>query len=322
VLVTGASGYVGRHVAASLLRCGAKVRALVRDASTMPPELEGAAEAAVGNLVDPDSLRSAMKSVDLVVHCAAVTTNSVPWWVHEQTNVEGTRAVRDAAREAGVRRLVHVSSVAVYGADSRSPVPESAPLPRNVNRWAYYQRSKIAAEQLVTNGAAGGLEVVVVRPGIIYGPGRLPVPGEVQLGATRVMIGSGKNNLPYVYIDDVVDGILLALTVPGAAGEVYNLADAPDLDAKSLAERTAEILGETLRVLPLPVAPLTMLARALERRREEAGAEIPPQLSQFQIEQRVRDLRYDVSKARTELGWTPAVTLDEGLRRALSPPPD
>ena len=322
VLVTGASGYVGKYVAAGLLRCGATVRALVRDASTMPPELEGAAEAAIGNLVDPDSLRSAMDGVDLVVHCAAVTTNSVPWWVHEQTNVEGTRAVRDAARAAGVRRLVHISSIAVYDAGSRSPVPESAPLPGNVNRWAYYQRSKIAAEQVVANGAGGGPEVVVVRPGIIYGPGRLPVPGEVQLGSTRVMIGSGRNNLPYVFIDDVVDGILLALTVQDAAGEVYNLAGAPDLDARSLAQRVGELKGETTRLLPLPVAPLNALARVLERRREEAGAEIPPQLSRFQIEQRVRDLRYDVSKARAELGWRPRVSLDEGLRRSLAPSQD
>ncbi len=324
VLVTGASGYLGRHVAASLLRCGARVRVLVRDPSTLASDLEGTAEIALGNLIDPESLGSATRGADLVVHCAAVTTNSVPWWVHEQTNVEGTRAVLEAAREAGAGRLVHVSTVAVYGAEEGSDrtLSEKEAPPRKVSRWAYYRRSKLAAEQLVMDGAEGGPEVVVVRPGIVYGPGRLPLPGEVQLGSTRVMIGSGRNHLPYVYVDDVVDGILLALTVPEATGEIYNLADRPELDARSVVHRVAEIKGESIRLLPLPVAPLNALARVLERRRERAGAEIPPTLSRFQIEQRVADVAYDVSKARTQLGWAPAVTLDDGLRRALSPTED
>lgn len=320
VLVTGAAGYLGRHVVTALSRCGADVRALVRDASRVPPEVEAAADVVVGNLVEPESLASATSGVVLVVHCAAVTRNKVPWRLHQQSNVDGTRAVLNAARAVGARRLVHISSVIVYGVHGSSPRPleESEPTQRDVNPWAFYLRSKLAAEQLLMERSDGGPEIVVVRPGIIYGPGAPPTTGLPQLGSTRLLIGRGGNHLPYTYVGNVVDGILLALTVPEAAGQIYNLVDQPTVDVRSVTLRAAEITGEPVRLLPLPVTPLNILAAIIERRHRRHGQDNPPPVSRFHIHSATRDLRYDTSKARRDLGWVPAVGLDEGLRRALS----
>jgi nucleoside-diphosphate-sugar epimerase/predicted dehydrogenase len=316
VLVTGGTGYLGRHLVASLVRCGVEVRSLVRDPSRIPDELAEQAHFVLGNVVDRESLDTAMRDVDYVVHCAAVTTNSVPWHVHEETNVNGTRAVLDAAQQAQVKRLVHVSSVAVYGMGKprRNAFAESAPPPADIDPWAYYLRSKLAAEELVLAGAERTNDVVV-RPGIIYGPGRPPKPGVVQLGVAQVFLGLGRNHLPYTYVDNVVDGILLALRSSQAAGRVYNLVDQPAVRARDVAISYANARGESVRVLSVPVAPVGLLAAVLEHRRARVRASVPPRLSRANIASMTRDIRYDVSRARRELGWTSQVTLQEGLRR-------
>ena len=323
VLVTGAAGYLGRHVASALVRCGVDVRALVRDPARVPRDLERDTEVVTANLVDADSVHAAMRDVDLVVHCAALTTNNVPWSLHEETNIRGTRAVLGAARDAGATRLVHVSSVIVYGLDAASdpPLVESTPLPSGVDRWAFYQRSKLEAERALTNGAAAaGPEIVVVRPGIIYGPGAEgPLKRSlVQLGSTRLTIGRGANHLPLTYVDNVVDGILLALVSPAAAGQAYNLVDEPQPEIRTASLRAAAVMGEPTRLLPVSPTALARLARFLEHRRESAQADSPPRLSRFQIASATRDVLYDAGKARRELGWSSAVTLDEGLERTFA----
>jgi predicted dehydrogenase/nucleoside-diphosphate-sugar epimerase len=323
VLVTGAAGYLGRHVALALVRCGADVRALVRDPAGVPRDIERDTEVVTANLVDADSVRAAMRDVDLVVHCAALTTNNVPWSLHEETNIRGTRSVVDAAREAGARRLVHVSSVIVYGLDSPSDMPrtEASPLPTAVDRWAFYQRSKLEAERALTNGTPEpSPEIVVVRPGIIYGPGaEAPLKkGLVQLGSTRLTIGRGTNHLPLTYVDNVVDGILLALVSPAAAGQAYNLVDEPQPEIRTAALQAAAVVGEPIRLLPVSSTALEGIARFVERRRESADADLPPRLSRFQIASATRDVLYDVGKARRELGWSSAVGLGEGLQRTFA----
>jgi nucleoside-diphosphate-sugar epimerase len=301
------------------------VRALVRDAGRVPAEVRSQAEVVFGNLVDEDAVRRAMEGVDLVVHCAAVTTNNVPWAVHQQTNVDGTRVVYEAARAAGARRFVHISSVIVYGTAPQSngngdgAVPESTPYPAEPDRWAYYLRSKVAAEQVVLEAPEGGPEVVVLRPGLIYGPGAEgPVTrGLVQLGSVRLTLGRGRNALPLTYVDNVVDGILLALTSPNAAGGAFNLVDDPQPRAREAAKQADAVTQGGVRFVGLPPAPLKALASRLEAKAAEADAETPPKLSNFQIASATRDVRYATTRAREDLGWEPEIGLEEGLRRTL-----
>jgi nucleoside-diphosphate-sugar epimerase len=146
--------------------------------------------------------------------------------VHEEVNVEGTRLVVAAAREAGVHRMVHASSVIVYGVDSASPVvTESNPLDRSCRRCDRYVRTKVAAEDAARDEADGppGPELVILRFGILYGYERPLDPGIVTIGAVRLTMGGGRNHLPFTHVDDAVNAVLLAATVDAAVGNAYNV---------------------------------------------------------------------------------------------------
>jgi predicted dehydrogenase len=172
VFVTGATGFLGQRLVRALNRCGADVIALVRDDKRIPSELEGRAKFVVGDLRDAEQIAVHLAGVDIAFHCAAVTTNSVPWRVHYDTNVRGTENLVRAAVKAGVRHVVHVSSVAVYGLDDKDvAIDESVPFPAHPDRWAYYIRTKIEAEQVACAAAREhGAALSILRLGLLYGP--------------------------------------------------------------------------------------------------------------------------------------------------------
>jgi len=323
VLVTGASGFLGRHLVAALHRSGAEVTALVRDRSRFPLDLEAQTQVVCGDVRDPATLEAAMRGVALVYHCAAVTTNSAPWAVHYQTNVLGTKAVLEAALKAGVQRVIHVSSVIVYGLDrvrDGRPIDESAPYAHNPERWAHYMRSKIAADRLALELWEGAqLPVTVLRLGILYGPGggRSIGHGLAQVGSLRLMIGNGRNLLPYTYVENAVDCLLLAAASPVAIGQTYNVVDEPQVTVGDSALLDAKIAGESLRLLPVPPFLLSLAASLLDLKSRVTRSETPPRLSGYVVRSACRNIRYDTTKARRELGWQAAVTLEEGLRRTV-----
>ncbi len=314
-LVTGASGFLGRNLVNALWRSGVEVTALVRDTARLPYEISSRARVVVGDLTDPASLGDAMDGIDTVFHCAAVTTDKVPWTAHEEVNVEGTRAVLDAAEAHDVRRVVHVSSVIVYGtqpAVDGSGVAEGATY-GPPEAWAHYMRSKTEAERIALSFAdRGGLEVTVVRPGILYGPGRPVRAGAAQLGGARLVAGWGRNRLPYTYVGNVVDALLLAATSPSAPGEAFNVVDDAQVNLRSL----LRVAGAPAVILPIPGALLERLAQRMESRSEESPTAKPPGVTRHIVAQWTGDLLFDTSKARQKLEWRPEVSLAEGVRRA------
>ena len=321
VLVTGATGRLGHCLVAALARSGAEVVAPVRDRSRVSFELEGQATLVSGDLRDPASLQRAMRGVELVYHCAAVTTNQVAWSTHHEVNVLGTENVLKVALEEGVKRLVHVSSVVVYGLDDRpgASVAESSPYGEDSDRWAYYLSSKIAAEKRAfAFWQERGLPVTVIRLGILYGTPGTQFKELLSLGRLRLRIGSGNNFLPLVFIDNAVDALLLAATAPDAVGQAYNIVDEPQIRRSDLARRTASLTGEHPVFLSIPPLALSVVARLFEWRYGLSDSEIPPRLSRFIIQSSCRDIRYDTSKARRELAWQPAVSLEEGLQRVYA----
>ncbi len=324
VLVTGASGYLGRHLVLALSRAGAHVVALVRDRSKAPWDLERHAELVEGDVRDRASLGRAMRDASIVFHCAAVTTNKERWTTHREINILGTEAVLQEALKAGVRRVVHASSVTVYGFehDGRTgPISESFPYARNPGRWAYYLRSKLEADRLALQYCREtGLPVTVLRFGILHGPeGRAPSGrGLGQLGPFRLTIGSGQNVLPYTYIDNAVDAALLAAIAPNAAGQAYNIVDEPQITAQEIAAQSAEARGERVVRIPVPPRLLSGIAGLLELRARLTASESPPKLSRFVLQSATRDIKYDSTKARKELGWQPEVRIEEGLERSFA----
>jgi 2-alkyl-3-oxoalkanoate reductase len=301
VLVTGAAGFLGRHVVTALARCGVEIRALVRDPTRVPFDVEGYATLVTGDLGDEAQLRPALDGVEVVINCAATTDNRAPWEVHERTNVDGVRNLLTTAADAGVERIVHVSSVAVYGlSDGR--YDERAALEAR-DPWAYYQRSKLASEQVVDRfRAIRGLDVVVLRLGLLHGPGKPPKTGLLTLGRLQFVAGSGRNRLPYTSVDRAVDGILLALAEPAAANQTYNLAEEPQRTVRAQAALGADD-GRPPVFVPIPRWLLLAAAGLAERRSVRLGAKVPPKLSRYTVRSATRDAHYPATKARLQLGW-------------------
>jgi predicted dehydrogenase/nucleoside-diphosphate-sugar epimerase len=323
VLVTGAAGFLGRHLVAALWRSGIDVVALVRDRTRVPHDLEHQARIVEGSVADPAAVAAAMREVSVVFHCAAATRNNLAWSVHQETNVRGAQVVFESAIAAGVKRVVHVSSIVVYGFDGaclESSVDESAPYACKVDRWSHYLRSKIAAEQLAFDlNRRSNLPVTVLRPGIIYGPGGVRSVGRglAQLGRVRLAMGSGTNWMPYTYVGNVVDAMLLAATSPHSVGQAYNIVDEPQLPMREWVSRSANVNADAKLLVGVPSWLLLGTARLLEIMRRRAHSDTPPRLSAFVVRSGTANIRYQTRKAQSELGWIPEVTLEDGLARTM-----
>lgn len=323
VLVTGATGLLGHRLVSALSRCGASVVALVRDRSRVSPELERQAEIVCGDMRDRAAIAAAMRDVSVVYNCAAVTTNRSPWKNHYETNVLGTQTVLEEAWKAGVQRVVHISSVIVYGLGKQPGnrrVLESDGYSNRIDRWDHYMRSKIEADRRALEfGRRTGLSVTVLRLGILYGPGggTSAAKGLTQLGPLRFVIGSGSNRLPFTFVDNAVDCLLLSAITPAATGNAFNLVDEPQIRMRDFLGKVTEATGERCLLVPAPSAPLVAAGKALEWRSYLVKAQSAPRLSSFVVRSACRDLQYDTEKARTLLGWRAPYSTEEGIRKTF-----
>jgi 2-alkyl-3-oxoalkanoate reductase len=321
VLVTGATGFLGYHLVETLARCGVHARALVRDQGRVSQKIQEQAEIVCGDLRDPASIEAAMRDVTIVYHCAAVTNNNISWKTHFETNVQGTENVLKAAQKTGVKQVVHMSSVIVYGLsnpDHNDSINEDSPYASKPDQWAYYMRSKMEADQLAKKYIDEfGLPVTVLRLGILYGPGgdRAVGRGLLQLGSLKFIIGSGKNRLPYTYIRNVVDSVLLASITPEAIGQIYNIVDGTQVKVRDLMKKNMKITGERAILISVPSPLLLGGCSFLEWRAGKNADRIPPKLSSYVINSVCRNLTYDVTKAKEQLGWQSPVTLEEALKK-------
>jgi len=304
VLVTGANGFVGRALCGALLQGGHTVTGLVRQpggclTGTQEWVHTGQNFAALAEAW-PDALQA-----DCVVHLAARVhvmqdVASDPLAEFRATNVDGTLRVAQAARAKGVRRMVFVSSIkAAAEADAGRPLREDAPsLPQDP-----YGQSKYEAEQaLVQYGKESGLEIVIVRPPLVYGPDvranflhlmtaiskGLPLP----LGAIRA-----KRSL--VYVENLADALVHCVTDRRAAGQRFHVADGEDLTVAELARSLAKHLHAPARLVPVPVSWLRVAGRLTGR--------------SAQVDRLIGSLQVDTSHIRTALGWQPPFSTDQGL---------
>jgi predicted dehydrogenase/nucleoside-diphosphate-sugar epimerase len=320
VMITGATGFLGHHLARALVRMGSEVVALVRDKGAVSPELANNVTLVAGDLRDTDAVAQAMQGADVVFHCAAITTNKTTWKAHLQTNIEGTEAVLKAAQAAGVKHVVHISSVAVYGMDDPADgaaIKPSAPYAQNVEKWAYYMRSKIEADKLALRyWQEHQLPVTVLRLGILYGPGGGGAPGGglMEFAGMRFIFGIGRNHLPYTYVGNAVDAMLLAAVTPEAVGQAYNVVDEPQVTSREATRANIALTSGKAMIMPIPSFLLKGASRFFEWR---AGADKRPAVSSSVVQGYFRNIRYDTQKTHDELGWQPEVSLQDGIRRTL-----
>jgi len=304
VLVTGANGFVGSALVAKMRARGLAARCAVRVAT----EREGCADSVtVGDIDGHTDWHAALQGIDVVIHLAArvhVMRESAtdPLAAFRIVNVQGTENLARQAAAAGVKRLVYVSSIKVNGEETVSghayretdpPAPQDA-----------YGISKWEAEQALHRVAAEtGLEVVIVRPPLVYGPG---VRGNfVQM--LRVLakgiplpFASVRNQRSLICVTNLADALIACATHPAAAGQTYQVSDGEDISTPELLRRLGAAMGRPARLLPCPPALLKLAGRLTGR--------------SAQVERLLGSLQIDSARIRRELGWHPPYTLQQGLQ--------
>jgi len=314
-LVTGATGFTGGHLARSLAERGHLVRALVRDRARADDLAAAGIELAVGDLRDGAALAAAMAGVNVVYHIAAVYRHAgIANDTYRAVNATAVGAVVEAAARAGVRRVVHCSTVGVHGDVEHPPASEDAPLrPGDI-----YQITKLEGEEIAREaGLRLGIEVTIVRPTGIYGPGDRRLLRLFRGVARRrfPILGSGEIYYHLTYIDDLVDGFCLAGERPAAANRTYILAGGEATRLNELVALVAEVAGVKPPRLHLPVWPFWAAGALCEAVCVPLGIE--PPIYRRRVDFFTKSRAFDISRARREIGYAPRVGLREGIKRTL-----
>ena len=319
ILVTGGNGFVGHHLVEALLDRGERVRVLAlpeEDASGL--ERRGVAIHR-GDICRPETLAAPMRGADAVIHLAAMMHVWRPLRDYLAVNVGGTEHVCKAALAAGVRRLVYMSSSSVYGMASHGPVDEQSPLSPFDDP---YPKSKAEGDELVQRMIAEeGLPAVIIRPDQIFGPGdRLhfaQIADRLRAGRA-IIVGRGDNAIPLVYVTDIVQGLLLVLDHENALGQAYNITNDTPLTQEGFRRALADEIGAKPPRVHVPYRALYAAAYAAERLASARRGSHRPPVTRLGVAFLGRDVHFRIDKARTELGYTPRVTLREGVRLTAS----
>jgi nucleoside-diphosphate-sugar epimerase len=315
VLVTGGAGFLGSHLVELLLEAGECPRVLVRPGE----HVTGEVDIHRGDVTHPATLTAAMRGADCVLHCAARTGPWGPAGDYERVNVRALETLVRTALAAGVRRVVHVSSITVHGNDVRGAADETAPLREEPNP---YSRSKLAGERLLERMIRErAAPVTIVRPGWIYGPGDRASFGRLaaKVASGRMLvIGDGSNHLPLIYVRDVARGILLAAEAEQAVGRSYLLVNDEPVTQRDFLDAIAAELGVPAPKRHMPYR-LALAAGAaaealgrLTRRRE------PPPVTRYGLQLLGGENRFVITRAREELGFDPMVDRAEGVRSSVA----
>lgn len=317
-LITGATGLLGSHIAEQLRQRGERIRALVRPGSDSGLLRKLGVELVEGDLRDPASLRQAVEGVDTVYHCGAFVGDWGPWQKYFEGTVQTTRNLVEACRATGNPRILHVSSISVYGKvpAAQGEIHEELPIGQHHWLWDYYGRSKVEAEKVVREYP----NHTIVRPSWIYGArDRVSIPRLVdalQSGQLRIM-GSGENQLNMVYAGDVAAGAILAANQPAAAEQAYHLCSHGEITQQELVDLFTDALEmpRVERHAPMPVAwSVAFLAEFACR---SIGRSTPPPFTRRGIYIMGRPTNFSIAKAAEQLGWEPRVGTQEGVRGAL-----
>jgi NAD dependent epimerase/dehydratase len=307
VLVTGADGFIGSHLVERLVRQGHKVRAFVQYNSfnswgwldSCAPEVKGKFEVFAGDIRDPHGVHTAMQGCDAVLHLAALI--AIPYSYHSpdtyvDTNIKGTLNILQAARDLGVRRVIHTSTSEVYGTARFVPITEEHPL----QGQSPYSASKIAADQMVYSFYASfGLPVVIARPFNTYGPrqsARAVIPtiiAQIANGKKQISLGAVSPTRDFNFVQDTVSGFVAALQSDQGIGEVVNFGSNFEISIGDTAALIAEAMNADVEIV------------TDESRLRPANSE-------------VERLWADNAKALRLFGWAPAYGGREGLKRGLA----
>ena len=316
VLVTGAAGFAGLALTTSLAGQGYQVRGLARNRDQAAALEQARVEVIIGDLRDRATIRQALDGIDTVYHLAALFRRAgIPDSEYRAVNVDATRQLVECSAAAGVRRIMHCSTVGVHGHVAGSaPATEQAPFdPGDI-----YQVTKLEGEQIALSTAERvGVPLTVVRPGPIYGPADRRLLKLIGGVARRrfLLLGDGSPRFQMVYIDDLVEGFRLAAETPGAAGQIYIITGSEAPTLKELVAEIASIAQVPPPRVRLPVWPFWMAGALCESVCVPLGIE--PPIYRRRVDFFTKNRWFDISRARNELGYSPKVSLRDGIARTL-----
>jgi len=323
-LVTGGTGLLGSHIVEQLRRRGRRVRAVVREGADVSWLRAQGVELAIGDITDAASLAPACRGVGTVYHAAARVGDWGPWSEFVQVSIDGTRNLVRAAANAGVSRFLHISSISAYGHVNGEGLvlDESAPLGRNLARWSYYSRAKVAAEEVVWEAQRNGrIAVTVIRPSWLYGPRDRATLGRmisaIRRGKTK-LIGDGKNRLNLVHAGNVAEAAILAADSRVAAGRAYNCSHDGVITQAEYINAIALAIGEppVTRAVPYPVVKAA--AFTLEVIGHLFRLKRPPLVTRYSAWLMGRRCFFESERIRTELGWRPTISYEVGIPAAVA----
>lgn len=319
-LITGATGFVGGHLAEACVSRGLAVSTIARPGSDTSLLDRLGVTIHRGDLTDTDTVRKAVDSADVVVHCAAKVGDRGAVEEYRAVNVDALRGLLDAGKGRPLHRFVHMSSLGVYEARHHYGTDESEPLP--ATHIDGYTTTKVEAEHLVMQYYRDHqIPVVVLRPGFVYGPrDKVVLPRLIQRMSTKKIhyLGGDRRALNTIYIDNLVDAVFLAVDSPNAVGQVYNLTDGEFVSKRRFIEAVADEMGlkKSKQILPRWLAAI--IVWVLRRQIVRAGTTGKSPVTHAQFKFLLLNLDFSIEKAKRELGYQPRVGFDEGIHRTMA----
>ncbi len=314
VLVTGGTGFTGKALVKRLIEDGHEVVSLDYQEGLKTDEIRSwGAKVIIGSVTDKEVVERSMDGVEIVHHLAAAFRElDVPNSYYEEVNVGGTKNVLAAAHAHGVKKFIYCSTCGVHGNVANPPAGEDAP----IQPADYYQRTKYEAEPLVSAYCGKGMDTVILRPAAIYGPGD---PERFYMIFKRVnkglfpMFGSGKTYYHPLYIDNLIDALILAMAPGKGVGEAYLIADEEYVEIGTLVRKTAAALGVEVKIPHFPVLPLVIAGHICET--IYRPFHVTPPIFPRRVDWYRQNRAFRIDKAKRDLGYQPKVGLDEGLKR-------
>ncbi len=319
VLVIGANGFIGSNLCESLIRSGQSVVGVVRESSDLT-FLKGLDRLQIvrGDVTVKKSLDAAMQDVSVVYNVAGLVSDWGPWDIFRRVNVDGVRNVMESARQYKIRRVVHLSSVSVYGFPGGTDIDENSPwIPRANDP---YSTTKAEGEKTALSYQDDQLAVTVIRPTGVYGPNDrtttlqlVPVLLNRQFG----YVDGGRHIMAPVYIDNLVQMMRLAAESDKAPGQAYNGMDDGKVTWKQYAEWMCEDLGCKTPWLSVPRSVAWPLATVIEKTAKLFNKKESPMINQYRIRAVMQDNHYSIQKAKSQLGYHPTVSTRDGIKKTI-----